>query len=1225
MDYIDDYEKFCKSFNTLNEEDERQIEAKLLLFVQNWIIKVLEHIKEDSFDYNLKKLIEQNTTKTTDMDIKKDVLSNIVDNSEVAFRRLEENMREKIIRENVRMPVYKVREINSYGLNWLSRKSGRTIRQKVSSAGNSIMAVQRRMSLDTAENRLFIAFVKELNEQLNIKIDNMQDDMIRTEEKELREELSSFLRREDIEEVRRWENLPPNNTLLSDQNYRKIWNAWNELKKIDEKIETYSKKLGECLAIILYVELIASLNDLLYIPQEPVEVVYDEYKIHTCSDIIRCLDKSDNIVNIFRKNNAVEIKSEKNNIEIKFKGREAQLRINEEDEKMYDLSKDDFMGVIDLILKKLELKFIDKKSSNMDLEMNRFKNVIVDLFSLHPEYLGDNQSYNKFSERIMQQKYKGKDIDNEIREYYIPCDDTNAIKMKDSVTDTYTVPFAVDNGNMEQMKRLMYMLVNYIETDLFTYIFPDAYNELQLSMVHKAAKMVYHKVRNIPLSVGVVFEYQNTDDFEKKFKQDDFILVTNLIDKEITFTLVNGIYDAKLEKEIKAYKGIVWERHPTSTKSVEKEINNKIINKLNKLGCEKSEQIYKLFAIDGLKDEVGNLAISFEDKWFRFTGTTKNIIDNFNIDISSLVSEFIEQNKSIIKDSNIHIVSIVDKIKYNGPLPFINMDKQDVLEGCKKLIELEKITKIPLWHDHLPSLAIKLMYGKFDLIKNACVVPRFGEKQIIPINGTFTLPKNNEEYHFNLVQDENARKMHYEAVIKSSVFPLKEDIECDLNMTYQYGAEEPYELTFIPKDFKKAKFRELKVKWSKVEKYDIKNLKSPTFPRKVRWEELEYFPNTKNGGEVNIIEELEEKFKIIGGGYYTVEIDSVDGRRNSGKVPIMLNGEMVHVKWNREEDNWLSGEKPPQTISSISFWIKPIPETEFYRASNICVDDVVPEPIEYLVNTYHRKWLRELFANNRSISELECPNEFKNIFDKAIHNWVQLFYLYEDEKSKKDVFIEISLAANDIGKEYYDTAHELLRMYENKEIAEIPDEIGFGFCDLSNEMQIELFNSTLKVVKKYHKRISILSKAIWHNENFVYKMDRKLLLDEYLPKSIDCLGKFLKKELKPKKDKTRTYYTRRYIVYCLEFILGVLRLRKICSDEVISKYLSLNNPKMQELYKYLEIIVDNNINLFSFLKIEIPSKGDYENICDLVYAVLVYLTGYSTDSEIKISLNTDEG
>ena len=233
MRQIDNYEQFCKAFES--EDVKLKEEAKLLLFIQNWIIRILDYMEEDTLDYSLKKMIEQNADKMSNRKTLKDVLSKIVDESDLSFRHLNDNMREKIVRENVQMPVYKVREINSYGLNWLSRQSGRTIRQKVSSAGNSIMAVQRRMSFDTAENRLFIAFAKEIYEQLNVKLESLGDNdpRVRNGEEDMRDELAAFLRRADIEEVRRWENLPPNNTLLSDQNYKKIWHAWNEMKKID--------------------------------------------------------------------------------------------------------------------------------------------------------------------------------------------------------------------------------------------------------------------------------------------------------------------------------------------------------------------------------------------------------------------------------------------------------------------------------------------------------------------------------------------------------------------------------------------------------------------------------------------------------------------------------------------------------------------------------------------------------------------------------------------------------------------------------------------------------------------------------------------------------------------------------------------------------------------------------------------------------------------------------
>ena len=201
MRQIDNYEQFCKAF--VGDDNELKKEAKLLLFVQNWIIRILDYMEEDTLDYSLKKMVEQNADKMSNIHTLKDALSSIVDDSDLAFRHLNENMREKIVRENVQMPVYKVREINSYGLNWLSRQSGRTIRQKVSSAGNSIMAVQRRMSLDTAENRLFVAFAKELYEQLNTKLESLGEIDHRQidEEEDMRDELAVFLRRDDIAEI----------------------------------------------------------------------------------------------------------------------------------------------------------------------------------------------------------------------------------------------------------------------------------------------------------------------------------------------------------------------------------------------------------------------------------------------------------------------------------------------------------------------------------------------------------------------------------------------------------------------------------------------------------------------------------------------------------------------------------------------------------------------------------------------------------------------------------------------------------------------------------------------------------------------------------------------------------------------------------------------------------------------------------------------------------------
>ena len=48
--------------------------------------------------------------------------------------------------------------------------------------------------------------------------------------------VDSWLRSSEADEIGRWENLPPNNTLLSQRHYRAVWDAWGWLRSLDEDI-----------------------------------------------------------------------------------------------------------------------------------------------------------------------------------------------------------------------------------------------------------------------------------------------------------------------------------------------------------------------------------------------------------------------------------------------------------------------------------------------------------------------------------------------------------------------------------------------------------------------------------------------------------------------------------------------------------------------------------------------------------------------------------------------------------------------------------------------------------------------------------------------------------------------------------------------------------------------------------------------------------------------------
>ena len=1311
MGKIDNYEKFCKAF--ISDDESQKEEAKLLLFIQNWIIRILEHMEDESCDYSLEKMFEHVKDKRNNSCELKDVLSSVIDDSYLAFKHLNDNMREKILRENVQMPVYKVREINSFGLNWLSRQSGRTIKQKVSSAGNSIMAVQRRMSFDTAENRLFIAFAKEMYEYLTTKIESLEfkDRRQIDKEEEFCDELGNFIRRDDILEVRRWENLPPNNTLLSDQNYKKIWSAWNELKKIDERIENNNKCIEQRLLSIFFVELLGVLRNTLRIPQVPVEINYDDYNIYMCVDHFVCLDDKGQQVIFHKEDNHLFITTLEKVIELEFTGNTLSIRINNVEEKTLTVTVDKIYTYINFIATQLGVGQIINSQSE-EKKIATFKNVVVDLFSLYPKYIGDDSAYETLSGRILQQNYKGLDIEGDMKEYYIPCDTTEAIRMIPGETEIYTVPFAIDNGSIGQIKNLIYMLENYIKTDTFTYVFPDAYNELQLSMIHKVARMVFRDVKNVPLSIGAAFQYQTTKSFAEKFNPGDFLLITNLIDDEVTFTLVGGKLEESLIHQVNEYKGLVWERHPTSTKSYKNEIQDKIIDGLIKAGCKEPEKVYNLFGLEGFKEEVDRLSIYFGDEWFQFTSEITEIVDSFKLNITSAVEEFLIRNKAIIQGANVHIISLTDTFVYKGNSTFENFSKQAVLEGCKELDRLEKLVDIPLWHDHLPALAIKLMYGKFDLIKDARVTPRFEQKQNIPINGTFTLPKHCQEYHFNLIQDENARKMQYEAVIKNPAFPLNNDVECDLVMTYQYGAEEPYELTFTPKDKKHAGFKEAKVKWSRLIKYPIEGLKAPAFPTKMSWKDLERHPDIKNG-TINLLEKIEYYFDVLNEGYYTVDVSNSYTRRNKegkrfGEFILNQCGKDIRVFWS--EKNWDEYAIVPQYISDISFWLIPYvdykkkknkryrisnlwesrtrdnlwfknrngkfqcivnfeyegsietisiieenfdvkenfhiginditfdvlelqngnllatnihdedgpPPLEIYRASNICEVGQIPTPPPFFVNTFYEMCIRKVFANNRSVRESDCPRRFKESFARSLNNWMNLFSQYKNLKQQKKIFTFYSLVADDIGDQYYIMAINLIDAYKNQS-RNIPFDIGCALGNLSNPNQINLMYTIFDEINDEYRVIGILAKAIWHNEEFIFNADLDALLNKYLPRAVKCIGKSLKRS----KGKGILKSDIMSVKYSLEYILGIMRLRALKDSNITEHYLSLNNPIMQDLYKYIEELVDLDVKIFSFLKIEIASKGSYENICDLLYALLVYITGNNIEGEIRISVDLD--
>ncbi len=1291
-DHIDSYEKFCRAFN--NSKNEKR--AKLLLMIQDWIIRIIDKIDAEGSDYSFDTLKVHNSDKQSLRYPKKDAVSRLVDDTYDAIRRISENMRENIIRENVRLPVYKVREVNSYGLNWLSRRPGSTIKQKISSANNSMMAVQRRMSLDTGENRLYMAYLKEIADLIQTKLETFPSNQQRSEEEQFCSLILSIVRNTELEEIHRWENLPPNNTLISDQNYKKIWRGWNELKKLDELISADDTNIAQRICTIFYVELLTKMSQYIRFPQVPVTVTYEDYSVRLYSDCFLGIDDYGRVLTVQQGETELYIEYADKRIDIKFIDTSIQFCFEGEPDSIYRLQGESLSKYVELVLVKLGCK-IEKKSIEIkESEVKKFQSVVMDLFTLRPLYKGDNQDIVQLDGRIMRQTHICRYEEEEHR-FDVTCDQSDAILLESKV-ETYTIPIAVENASGLQMSKLMHLLERYVLCQKFVFLFPDIYNEFQLSLVHKAARLVFHEVRAFPRSIGAAFSYLKMQAFQNVFNIGDFLLVLDLVDDDVSITLVQGVQEESVKQVMPEFGGVIWERHPSTSYSINKEIDG-LTDSLLAHGCADKYVTYSILGLDGLDSERNRLTIIYNKKeHLHLTDDLIRQIKSDKINITTIIDEFVIGHKSILGSHQVHIISLSEQFFYKGMNNFAFMNRRVVLEGYRIYEELQKRVKTVLWRDHLPQLSIKLLYGRFNLVNQETVTPEFNVEKKITIKNTFTLSKGIGVYHFHLVQNDVNRKIRYEAIVKNPAFPLTRDVECYLNMTYQYGAEEPYHLIFVPKE-KNAGFVEAKVTWAKITEYPCDNMHYPEAIHSVKWSELKAYPG-RNGIE-NLIEGLQYRFNTIQKGYQTIDLSKYDfhpkgiiGKR-SFTIQTIIDGELANlvfleknmdksqkgVDFNRlgfvsytpsktqdnprytitlsDDDyrgiwiknafgytcirtvciegvnkkvafyksNFVSPEDFSPKVRKISFEL--IPNNDKFKAINIHNEELgVPykriktymardirvgnKPSQFLYNGWFYVIMLTVFVGRNSLHDDECPIALKQAFLDSKESWINMFKECSDDYVKMRIFNLMSLVSEDIGPIYYDIANNYVENYIAGN-SKLPDYIGYALGDCTTKSQKMLLEKIYKLEDK--KVVCLLSKSIWGNEDFIWNIPINKSL-YYFYAAVKYLNYLCQDNYNNTKD----------ITLCLEYILGSFRLREY-GDHDLNYHLSLNSKAGQMLYQLIEGIIENKKGeqVRSELKLEVPNKGIYEDIPNILYAILLYITGEKGAGDIRITgldLNT---
>lgn len=1195
--FIKTYKELCEKYN----DESLEINAKDIFELQDWIIRFENISKKDYleyFNYNLDNFLENYQEEVE----KKDILLHLLETVKNSIFYIMNNMRTKIIREDIMLPASKVKEINSKGIMWLSRKPGDTIRKKLSSARN-MLSIKRRLSIDTGENRLFVEFLKQIKYYLELRLDNLPKELTEKIFIELYTIIDTFLKNDELEEIKRWTNLPPNNTLLSDQNYRRVWNAWNDLRDLDIDIEKYSDEIEVCKRI----DIVDNLKKILkargnnYIfPQLPFNVDIKEYKIEPKTSILA----------ISPKNKLIDIENIKNtDLKEKYKKEKKEILINE-------------------------------------------KIISTDLFEIKPICVNENDKILNFDNKILFQRFS--------KDNFVSCEKSKAIFFYENIkTFSFSKTLNENDKTEENLRMIMKIIERNIKTNILNTTFPDILNPFQVSTLSKKLRLSYKKVRILPRSIASIYALSNNEIFKNSYKSNENILIFDMVDKNITFTLLKG-------KEEENYSNFIWERHWTNKKEIDNSFFQKI-EEILRIDNSVLRELYSLGEIENLANGLKNLKfILNNNQILELDSKILNLIKNNKIDITEIVEEIFENNQEINKE-NLHIITLKNNMKIEGNYckTFSNLSLEELVMGCSRyhrtLSELNKDKKdeVILWRDYLPYLGIKKMYGRFDLIKNQRVQPMYNQRQSIPIEGYITLTKGKDKHKFTLVGEDQNEEIVYEAVVKHRN-PLKEDTECKLELWYTYGSDEPYEMYFIP--IKSKEFSRVKVSWEERKEYEYMNLKYPHFPDREEWDSPEIqkiisdkeslfswltnwcLLNTENIN-LNFIENNTIILKdndinrnlYIPYKYYDRRIDRINEENIRLKMTLSETEQRVieenkivsfFISRKREKRNkyrlsgnshlWRKDKNGELFIKTNADIIGKEHYKILYKYEIIGVKkgaDRINKGMILPLNGYLIAMLHKIFLDGKSVDDENCPQDFRDYF-YTIKEFV--LSIFEGIENKEYLFYIMSLTAKDFGEKFYQIISKYLKKDRKIRKKINTSNLGYALGDLTDNLEQNLFYEFEDTDLKLKERIEILSKAAWRNKNFIFNMDRDKAIF-YFEEAIKLLKEKLPKEKYIANKKKRAMLLKN----SLEYIYAVFRLRDF-NDEKILKEISLNNSYLRDLYTIIEKCIEDNIIIKSRLKFKDINKKGNDNIPDLLYAILLCING-SDEEDIKISEISNDG
>ncbi len=1338
---IEDVVEFEDLYMQLGSNDPDAVLAELLLRLRHWYIRLCE------FDPRTNQAVPRPLSMTLrqinasqKVPVLQDVqdrLTCIFDKCFDAIQTIIVHPREKIQREYDIIPVYRAREVDSTTVQWLSRQSGRNLREKLAGKPN-IKALTRRLCFDTAENRLVKACLQRMEHILLVREETIGLDGDTRDRLQL---IQGWLHSPETDEIKTWAHLPPNNVLLQERNYRKLWDAWQRLQFLDELTTQDMRNRGNQFLVSLGWELLAKFSQIsgFYLPEQPCLYDYDNFRVTAPSKSIKALflpesktvakvervedsrkfliARNDSKRSVFCHMNAFREKGVFGRIMvgdlIQYNEITREKGLSAKDIELFTRDRDNsatefclswgddnhltcafgntsVTAEVDAIANHACLY---RQNSQLMRRSSLAYGAIADLSYLMFRELtagalarkGNAKISEEISERatvLLQtigsiakhKEHAAEVIPSLLLTQYWPvnnfqnawnyselsdhiatnCAYSSAIFLKDGIASVSLKTLLSNREGRSDIihtaaENVAHQLASDVVTQSLTYVLPDYLTDFDTETLRHQINLAFVNAQPLPKSIAAILAWQHSEHFTSSgFKQSSIVFVLDQSDGFLHLTPVVSKYHSGLHKRVARTSGIVWERHPTLSLPLLKSEPDSIASAISDTWA---SGLSSLFTIEELSSCNSRIAfVDGQDKWLTLSDHHADQLKKEQSGYISFTYSDIEEAITQITASHaptwfLPTSDLIKKPGWIGSGQWIDqIGNNDIV--CAGDIQEEWLSASGLkaiWKDHLPKLSTRTSVDgreqNFYFVNKTAIQPERGKKVRIPITDTFTLPAGKDFYEIPL-QMQGRTGARYVARLDSDKFRLSKDAECDLELTYTYGDDQPYCLKFISRNPEETGFVAITAKWEQREEV-IQEL-YPDYPQEKRWDDFYDFDSgVKEKDNTNLFNWADDQFSFIIELYEYLDTGSNRSRitvdtegcdwftdRNGKRCCKFYNGELGEIFIHEG-----AFEEPLDGHNIISFDVQKR-ERGLYAQRITRGLDVSKN----MASNYVEKWRKGLrfpvlvmWNNGNSLSDADIPDGFRSIAREAISAAHGIHGKTEDRGIKGEMLQFLSYLHKDMPEVL---SKDLLDLAKNSSKLQFDiNLLAYSLSDLNLVWQKTILDALIgrldEPVKIRSAVLNILSIAAWRHRDFVLSIPVQSLevIMNSLISSFDGDLKTL----------TNTQPDFRWVglVRNLELALALLRIRSSedatlqsmfrHSSPFITKLcdivLKINDKHGESLFKRLN---GNASKVTSRVALQTNKPKQFSHTPDILYALKLYLTGDSGANLITISKVTDQ-